>query len=113
MLQQNTLTSVAMLQKVATAVLVLLAVAIYRWVRVPAHLRHLPKVPVMPLLVSYLSGEVEERRVKRVIIPFAQKARTDVVLVFCLGEWVVHIVEANVRMSVLSATGRQADVAMS
>lgn len=111
--EQNTLTPAAMLQKVIAAVLAFLVVAVYRWVRVPAHLRHLPKVPVMPLLLSYLSGEVEERRVKRIIIPFAQKAGNDVVLVFCLGEWVVHIVEANVRIFALSAAGRRADVAMS
>ncbi|EIW58355.1 cytochrome P450 [Trametes versicolor FP-101664 SS1] len=80
-------------------------VAVYRWVRVPAHLRHLPKVPVMPLLLSYLSGEVEERRVKRIIIPFAQKAGTDVVLVFCLGEWVVHIVEANAAKRIMEQRG--------
>ena len=82
-----------------TAALILLALAllVYRWVRVPTGLRHIPQVPILPLLYSYLSGEIEERRVKRIILPFARKAGSNVVLLFCLGEWTVHVLDAKVR----------------
>lgn len=86
---------------VLLALLAAVTVAIYRWVRVPSELRHIPKVPILPLLYSYLSGEVEEQRVKRILLPFARRARTNVVLVFCLGDWMVHVVEAKVRRSLL------------
>ncbi|TFK77992.1 cytochrome P450 [Polyporus arcularius HHB13444] len=85
----------ASVRDVLLALLAAVAVAIYRWVRVPEELRHIPKVPILPLLYSYLSGEVEEQRVKRILLPFARRTRTNVVLVFCLGEWMVHVVEAK------------------
>ena len=81
------------------ALLIILAIHVYRRVCVPRHLRHIPKVPLLPLLFSYISGEVEERRIRRVILPFAQKVNTDVVLVFTLGEWMVHILDAKVTSS--------------
>ncbi|KAJ8496055.1 hypothetical protein ONZ51_g1369 [Trametes cubensis] len=87
--------STVRLQDVLVVGLALLWLAVYRWVRVPPHLRHIPKVPILPLLRSYLSGEVEEQRVKRVILPFAEKARTNVVLVFIVGEWQVHVLEGK------------------
>ena len=90
--------STVRLQDVLVVGLALLWLAVYRWVRVPPHLRHIPKVPILPLLRSYLSGEVEEQRVKRVILPFAEKARTNVVLVFIVGEWQVHVLEGKVRL---------------
>ena len=74
-----------------------LCFAAYRLLRVPAHLRHIPTVPLWPLLRSYLSGEVEEQRVKRLVLPFAKQMQTDVVLVFCLGDWMVQILEPKVR----------------
>lgn len=70
--------------------------AIYRLLRVPRHLRHIPKVPLVPLLVSYFSGEVEEQRVKRLVLPFAKRMQTDVVLVYCLGSWMVQVLESKV-----------------
>ncbi|KAI0793858.1 cytochrome P450 [Fomes fomentarius] len=82
-------------REILLAVFAIFATAIYRWVRVPPELRHIPKVPILPLLHSYLSGEVEEQRVKRVLLPFARKARSNVVLVFCLGEWMIHVIDAK------------------
>ena len=69
-----------------------LFVSIWQFLRVPSHLRHIPTVPILPLLFSYLSGEVEEQRVKRLVLPFAKKMHTDVVLVYCLGDWMVQII---------------------
>ena len=73
-----------------------LCIGAYRLLSVPAHLRHIPTVPLWPLLWSYLSGEVEEQRVKRLVLPFARRMQTDVVLVFCLGDWMVQVLEPKV-----------------
>ncbi|TBU48029.1 cytochrome P450 [Dichomitus squalens] len=89
------------LKDVLLTLLVVLTIAVYRWVCVPRHLRHIPRVPILPLLGSYLSGEVEERRVKRILLPFAHKANTDVVLVFTLGEWMVHILDTKIGKQVM------------
>ncbi|EJF58701.1 cytochrome P450 [Dichomitus squalens LYAD-421 SS1] len=83
------------LELIVFALFLSLAVAIRRWVSVPPELSHIPQVPILPLLHSYLSGEVEEQRVKRVILPFAQKSRSNVVLLFCFGEWMVHVLDAK------------------
>ncbi|RPD54278.1 cytochrome P450 [Lentinus tigrinus ALCF2SS1-7] len=83
------------LHDIALTLSLLLATAVYRWTSVPPDLRHIPKVPIWPLIWSYLSGEVEERRIKRIILPFARKADADVVLVFVLGQWMVHVLDAK------------------
>ena len=76
--------------------LVALCFGAYRLLSVPSPLRHIPTVPLWPLLRSYLSGEVEEQRVKRLILPFAKQMQTDVVLVFCLGDWMVQVLDPKV-----------------
>ena len=63
---------------------------------VPAHLRHLPCVPIFPLLKSYLTGEVEDTRIKRLVLPFANERKEGVVLVWALGRWMVHILDEKV-----------------
>lgn len=73
-----------------------ISIVLYRLLSVPAHLRHIPSVPILPLLYSYFSGEVEEQRVKRLILPFAKSMNTHVVLVFCLGDWMVQVLEPQV-----------------
>lgn len=64
---------------------------------VPAHLRHLPCVPIFPLLKSYFTGEVEDTRIRRLILPFANEKKEGVVLVWALGRWMVHILDEKVR----------------
>ena len=68
---------------------------------VPAHLRHLPCVPILPLLKSYLTGEVEDTRIRRLVLPFANEKGEGVVLVWALGRWMVHILDEKVRSFVL------------
>ena len=63
----------------------------------PAELNHLPKVPILALLWSYASGEVEEARIKRLILPFANEKGEGVVLVYSLGRWIVHVLDIQVR----------------
>lgn len=84
---------------IALLTLAALCFGTYRLLSVPAHLRHIPTVPIWPLLWSYLSGEVEEQRVKRLVLPYAKSMQTDVVLVFCLGDWMVQVLDAKVRHS--------------
>ncbi|KAI0642425.1 cytochrome P450 [Trametes meyenii] len=72
---------------------VALCLAVYQILRVPSHLRHIPKVPIWALLGSYFSGEVEDQRIKRIVLPFARQQGTGVVLVFCLGDWMVQVVD--------------------
>ncbi|TBU22528.1 cytochrome P450 [Dichomitus squalens] len=74
---------------------------LYQALRPPPHLQHIPSVPIIPLLFSYLSGEVEAQRVKRLVLPFARRIGTDVVLVFCLGDWMVQILEPKVARQML------------
>ena len=64
----------------------------------PAELAHLPRVPVLPLLWSYFTGEVEDVRIKRLLMPFAERGE-GVVLVYALGRWIVHVLDEKVRDS--------------
>ncbi|KAH8110287.1 cytochrome P450 [Phellopilus nigrolimitatus] len=60
---------------------------------VPTELKHLPCVPVWPLLRSYASGETEELRIKRLFLPCAEKHGAGLVLVWTFGTWMVHCVD--------------------
>uniref|UniRef100_D8Q5V5 Cytochrome P450 n=1 Tax=Schizophyllum commune (strain H4-8 / FGSC 9210) TaxID=578458 RepID=D8Q5V5_SCHCM len=44
----------------------------------PAELAHLPRVPVLPLLWSYFTGEVEDKRIKRLLMPFAERGEAQI-----------------------------------
>lgn len=62
---------------------------------VPPHLRHLPRVPVLPLVWSYVAGEPEGDRFRRLLLPFLSERGEGVVLVWALGRWMVHILDAK------------------
>jgi len=62
----------------------------------PAELRHLPRAPILPLLWSYISGEVEDVRIKRLLLPFAHEKGETVVVVYALGRWIVHVLDHQV-----------------
>jgi hypothetical protein len=72
---------------------------IFQLFTVPSHLRHLPRVPIFPLLVSYLSGEVEDMRIKRLILPYANERGEGLVLVWALGRWMIHLLDHKVCTS--------------
>jgi hypothetical protein len=78
------------------ATLALIALGLHYFFTPPAHLRHLPRVPVLQLLWSYASGEVDDARIKRLIIPYANQHNEDIVLVYSLGRWIVHAVDSQV-----------------
>ena len=63
---------------------------------VPSELRHLPRVSPYATIWSYARREPVDRRVKRLILPFAERGE-GVVLVYMLGKWGVHVLDANVR----------------
>ncbi|KAH9928024.1 cytochrome P450 [Epithele typhae] len=94
-LPSNTVLDVSVLLFLATCI------GAYRLLCVPSHLRHIPAVPIFPTLASYISGEVEEQRVKRLILPFADSKETDVVLVYCLGNWMVQVLESKLGKQLL------------
>lgn len=75
------------------------ALVVFQLFTVPSHLRHLPRVPIFPLLVSYLSGEVEDMRIKRLILPYANERDEGLVLVWALGRWMIHILDHRVCTS--------------
>lgn len=81
--------------------------ALYRLLRVPPHLQHIPAVPLWPLMASYLSGECEEQRVKRLVLPFARERQTHVVLVYCLGDWMVQVLEPTVSHPIICCPGNR------
>ena len=72
-----------------------LAVFVIKAFRVPAELRHLPRVSIVRLLVSYLTVEEENHRIQRLLMPFAQRGH-GVVVVWALGRWMVHILDEKV-----------------
>ena len=74
----------------------LLVFGIVKILTPPAELRHLPRVPILPLIWSYATGEVEDARFKRLIVPFADKKGEGVVLVYALGRWIVHVLDHKV-----------------
>ena len=63
---------------------------------VPKHLAHLPRVPVLPLLKSYLSSEEESQRIQRLILPFGNERNEPLVLVWAFGLWIVHVLDPEV-----------------
>ncbi|KAF9464281.1 cytochrome P450 [Collybia nuda] len=76
---------------------IVLIFAFVKWVFTPpAELRHLPRAPILPLLWSYASGEVEDVRIKRLLLPFANEKGEGVVLVYALGRWIVHILDHQI-----------------
>lgn len=65
---------------------------------VPNDLRHLPRVSPYATIWSYARREPVDRRVKRLILPFAERGE-GVVLVYMLGKWGVHVLDAHVRLT--------------
>ncbi|PBK62202.1 cytochrome P450 [Armillaria solidipes] len=59
--------------------------------RCPSHLHHIPQVPLRLLILSFLLGESEDIRIHEVILPFARSCSTDIVVVWALGSWYVHV----------------------
>jgi cytochrome P450 len=74
---------------------------IFQLFTVPSHLRHLPRVPIFPLLVSYLSGEVEDMRIKRLILPYANERGEGLVLVWALGRWMIHLLDHKLALEMM------------
>ncbi|OBZ71766.1 hypothetical protein A0H81_08234 [Grifola frondosa] len=66
---------------------------------VPRTLRHLPMVPVLPTLWSYTCGDVEDVRINKLVLPFAQRGEP-AVLVYMMGQWMVHILDCKVARDV-------------
>lgn len=62
----------------------------------PAKLRHLPRAPILPLLWSYASGEAENVRIKRLLLPFSSQSGEGIVLVYAFGRWIVHVLDHQV-----------------
>ena len=88
-----------LLQLARLAPVLLVALIVYgacRVLAVPPELAHLPRVPVLPTLLSYARGEVEEVRIKKLILPFANEKGEGLVLIFALGRWIVHIIDRKV-----------------
>jgi hypothetical protein len=72
---------------------------------VPSNLRHLPRVSPYATIWSYARRESVDRRVKRLILPFAERGE-GVVSVYMLGKWGVHVLDANVRLFSLVSSRR-------
>ncbi|PFH47747.1 hypothetical protein AMATHDRAFT_151389 [Amanita thiersii Skay4041] len=72
-----------------------LGASIYKIFRCPPGLRHLPRVPLLPTLLSLLRGETEFDRVNRLLLPYATMQSEDLVVVWAFGTWYVHVVGAQ------------------
>ncbi|KAL0577418.1 hypothetical protein V5O48_004584 [Marasmius crinis-equi] len=71
----------------------------------PSHLKHIPRVPILPLVYSYLTREVDDVRIKRLILPLRAKGEK-IVLVWVLGRWMVHILDFQVAKELCDDTTR-------
>ncbi|CAG8978823.1 hypothetical protein HYALB_00013197 [Hymenoscyphus albidus] len=67
---------------------------------IPANLKHLPLVSTWALFKSYLAAESDDVRIKRLLLPFADRGES-VVLVWALGIWTVHILDEGSAFSIL------------
>ncbi|KAG5643881.1 hypothetical protein DXG03_009511 [Asterophora parasitica] len=72
---------------------------------VPAELRHLPKVSPYATIWSYARRESVDSRVRRLIIPFAQRGE-GVVCVYMLGKWGVHVIDPDLVKAVCQDVDR-------
>ena len=76
--------------------MLLISVALFHYcISCPRDLRHLPRVSIIRLLISYLTVEEENHRTQRLLMPFAQRGH-GVVVVWALGRWMVHILDEKV-----------------
>jgi hypothetical protein len=100
----STLTT-AMLIPIGLGMMFALLLGYERYVRCPSHLRHLPRLPVWPIVKSLLSGETESSRIRRLIVPFADSRGCGLVLVWALGNWYAHIVDPVVSLLQRSVNG--------
>ena len=78
---------------------ILLLYLIRRALSVPKELAHLPKVPVLPTIWSYVKGEVEDVRIKKLVLPFANEKGEGVVLLYAFGRWIVHVLDHKVILN--------------
>ncbi|EGO03909.1 hypothetical protein SERLA73DRAFT_175595 [Serpula lacrymans var. lacrymans S7.3] len=77
-----------------------LSYALYRLLALPSHLRHLPSVPIWPIVLSYARQEPDDVRIKRLLLPYANKHSEGVVLVWVFGQWMVHILDPQLAFQV-------------
>jgi hypothetical protein len=75
-------------------VVLYLTFAIRRKLRPPPELAHLPYISAAPILASYLSGEVDDRRIKRLYVGAGKEE--GIVLSFMLGIWVIQVLDHQV-----------------
>ncbi|KAK1236607.1 hypothetical protein PQX77_000159 [Marasmius sp. AFHP31] len=80
----------------ASVITCALCVLVVKQFTPPAELQHLPRVPILPLLWSYAKGEVEDVRIKKLIVPFANEKNEGVVVVYALGRWIVHVLDHKI-----------------
>ncbi|KAH7883400.1 cytochrome P450 [Phlebopus sp. FC_14] len=76
---------------------------LHRTVTPPRAIRHLPCVPILPLLRSYLLREPDDVRFQRLIMPFADEKGEGVVVVWTLGLWMIHIIDRKLFAQVITA----------
>ncbi|KAH7887199.1 cytochrome P450 [Phlebopus sp. FC_14] len=69
----------------------------------PRAIRHLPRVPIFPLLRSYLLGESDDVRFQKLIMPFADEKAEGVVMVWALGLWMIYIIDHKLFVQVTTA----------
>lgn len=84
-----------------TIAFVVICIVLYRTTQPPPALRHVPCVPVSELLYSYITGEGEDQRARRVLLPFALKMQVDAVLVWCFGHWMIHVIDSKAGKGVM------------
>lgn len=67
----------------------------------PKNLRHLPRVSPYPILYSYVIRESVDVRIRRWVMPVAERNNDGVVAVWMLGKWGVHLLDNEIIKQVL------------
>ncbi|KAF8548818.1 cytochrome P450 [Imleria badia] len=62
---------------------------------VPEEIRHIPQAPILPTLLSFARGEVEDVRIKKLLLPYAQRGEP-AVLMYALDRWIIHVLDSKI-----------------
>ncbi|KAF3398595.1 Cytochrome P450 4c21 [Penicillium rolfsii] len=90
---------------IITSLLAVTVSKISRAFLVPKQLRHLPRVSILKLLLSYARGEPDDFRAQKLLMPFSEQGH-GLVLVWALGRWIVHVLSHDLASDLFTDIDR-------
>jgi hypothetical protein len=80
----------------AAAIMAIVFLLLRMFILCPRELSHIPRIPLVATVISFLSGETESARTLRLHLPLAKQNRSGIVIIWALGEWYVHVLDYKV-----------------